>query len=43
LCAQFLPHDVAHELEDLLAHDGGVATIKISHRPYDWGVNTAEY
>ena len=40
---QFLPHDVAHELEDMLAHDGGASTIKISHRPYDWGVNTAEY
>ena len=40
---QFLPHDVAHELEDMLAHDGGAATIKINYRPYDWGVNTADY
>ena len=40
---QFLPHDVAHDLEDMLAHDGGAATIKIHYRPYDWGVNTAEY
>ena len=29
---QFLPHDVAHELEDMLAHDGGAANIKINYR-----------
>ena len=39
---QYLPDDLAHELEDMLAHDGGAATIKINYRPYDWSANALE-
>lgn len=33
---------MALDLEDMLAYDGGAATIKISYRPYDWTVNTID-
>lgn len=41
-CAQYIPHEMGLDLEDLLAYDGGAATIKISYRPYDWSVNTID-
>lgn len=42
LGAQYIPPEVAHDLEDMLAHDGGAATIKIKYRTYDWGVASTE-
>ena len=39
---QYIPPEQARELEDMLAHDGGAATIKIGYRPYDWSVNTLD-
>ena len=39
---QYIPPDQASDLENMLAYDGGAATIKIGYRPYDWSINTID-
>ena len=39
---QYIPSDVAHDLEDMLSSEGGAASIKIRYRPYDWSVTVVE-